>query len=188
MLSEKLKKTSKTKIARTYSLALYEASVGVKAVDNVFKDIVKLGSLLKNNQDVLDYLENPLWKESDKLDVLTKIAKVEKLSAETLRCLEVVCQNHRVVDLQLILKEYEHLYYRKKNIAEVEVETVKTFSSSQDKKLKEVLENILNQGVVVKYVLNPSLLGGLRVKCKSKMFDDSLSTKLNYLENLMKGK
>lgn len=183
-----MKKTSKTKIARTYSLALYEASADVKAVDKVFEDVLKLRKLLKEDNGVLAYLENPLWKEDDKTDVLKKTAKAMKLNAETLRCLEVVCQNHRISDLEEILEEYEHLYYQKKNIAEVEVETVKELSLTQDKKLKEVLKKNFNRDVVVRYFLNSSLLGGLRVKCESKMFDDSLSAKLNYLENLMKGK
>ena len=51
-----------------------------------------------------------------------------------------------------------------------------------------LLEKILGKQVEIDYVLNPKILGGLRVQCGSKMFDDSLASKLNYLENIMKGK
>ena len=50
------------------------------------------------------------------------------------------------------------------------------------------MEKILGKQVEIDYVLNPKILGGLRVQCGSKMFDNSLASKLNYLENVMKGK
>ena len=83
---------------------------------------------------------------------------------------------------------YQKIYYKDQGIIEVDVETVKDLSSSQDKKLKTVLSKLFAGDVVVNYKINPSIIGGLRVKSGSKMFDDSLATKLNYLENLMKGK
>ena len=50
------------------------------------------------------------------------------------------------------------------------------------------MESVLKQNVVIDYEINPSILGGLRIQCGSKMFDDCLASKLNYLENTMKGK
>ena len=116
------------------------------------------------------------------------MAKALNLSAETLSCLEVITQNHRIADLKAILEMYASVYYQKNNIAEVFVETVKKLSPAQDKKLGAVLQKLFGKQVVVSYELNPSLIGGLRVKNGSEMFDDSLANKLNHLENLMKGK
>ena len=62
------------------------------------------------------------------------------------------------------------------------------FIFKQDAKLKKVIENLLGKKVLIDYVINPKILGGLRVQCGSKMFDNSLINKLNYLENIMKGK
>ena len=133
-------------------------------------------------------MASPLYEEKDKEDVLKKTAKALNLSAETLSCLEVITQNHRIADLKAILEMYASVYYQKNNIAEVFVETVKKLSPAQDKKLGAVLQKLFGKQVVVSYQLNPSLIGGLRVKNGSEMFDDSLANKLNHLENLMKGK
>ena len=61
-------------------------------------------------------------------------------------------------------------------------------SNAQNAKLIKIMEKKLGEKVVVDYVINPSILGGLRVQCDSKMYDNSLVNKLNYLENIMKGK
>ena len=183
-----MKKVSKIKIANVYATALYEASVESKSVDKVKDDVVKLQNLLNENDDFGGYLENPLWSQQDKSDVLIKTAEVLGLSKETLNCLDVVVENNRISDLKLILNGFEKIYNQKNGVEKVSVETVKKLSVKQDAKLKKVIENLLGKKVLIDYVINPKILGGLRVQCGSKMFDNSLINKLNYLENIMKGK
>ena len=184
----KVKKSSKTKIARVYASALYEVAEARKYTDKVLKEAAALRQTFVQNPDLEPYLASPLYDEKDKEDVLKKTAKALNMSAETLSCLEVITQNHRIADLKAILEMYASVYYQKNNIAEVFVETVKKLSPAQDKKLGAVLQKLFGKQVVVSYELNPSLIGGLRVKNGSEMFDDSLANKLNHLENLMKGK
>lgn len=183
-----MKKKSKTKIARVYSSALYEAALETGQIDKVWNDVGKLQNLMKDDEDFEKYLTNPLWSENDKIDVVEKVAKTLKLNDETLNCLKVVSENQKMANLALILDEFARLYYLKNGIVEVVVETAKKLSSVQDKKLQKVLEDLLQSKVVVNYSINSALLGGLRVQCGSKLYDDSLSSKLNYLEKIMKGK
>ena len=183
-----MKKVSKTKIAHVYATALYEASLESNSVEKVKVDVAKLQELLNENNDFADYLENPLWSQKDKYEVLQKTSKLLSLRSETLNCLDVVVENGRISDLKLILNGFEKIYNCKNNVVKVSVETVKKLSSSQNAKLKKVMENMLGKQVEIDYVLNPKILGGLRVQCGSKMFDNSLASKLNYLENVMKGK
>ncbi len=184
----KLKKVSKIKIANVYATALYEASVESGSVDKVKNDVAKLQSLLNENNDLSAYLENPLWSQQDKKDILLKTSGVLDLNDDTLNCLNVTIENGRISDLKLILNGFEKIYNSKNNIEKVCVETVKKLSSKQDAKLKKIVENLLGKKVLIDYVINPKILGGLRVQCGSKMFDNSLINKLNYLENVMKGK
>lgn len=183
-----MKKVSKAKIAHVYATALYEASLESASVEKVREDVAKLQKLVAENGDFGNYLENPLWSQKDKSDVLQKTSKLLNLRNETLNCLNVVVENGRISDLSLILNGFEKIYNCKNNVMKVSVETVKKLSSSQDNKLKKVMEKILGKQVEIDYVLNPKILGGLRVQCGSKMFDNSLVSKLNYLENVMKGK
>jgi len=183
-----LKKVSKTKIAHVYATALYEAAVESKSVEKVKNDVSELRNLLRENNDFAAYLENPLWTQQDKSDVLQKSAKALKLGDETLSCLNVVVENGRIADLSLILSDFEKIYNAKNDIAKVDVETIKKLSASQDAKLKKVMGKILDKQVEINYIINDKILGGLRVQCGSKMYDNSLINKLNYLENIMKGK
>ena len=63
-----MKKKSKTKIARVYSTALYEAAVSENSVEAIWNDVKKLKKLLVENADFTSYMVNPLWTEKDKAD------------------------------------------------------------------------------------------------------------------------
>lgn len=182
-----MKKLSKTKIAVTYATALYLAALEEKAVEKVKSDVEKLGSVIKADADFVKCLSNPIWADEDKKDVLQKVATKLALGNETLRCLDVIVDNHRFAELPIILDAFSHVYYTKNNIQEVEVESVKNLSASQMKKLQTNLEKSLNKKVVITYKILPELIGGLRIKYGSEMIDNSLAAKLNRLEIVMKG-
>lgn len=182
-----MKKISKAKIAATYANALYQAAVEKNNLERVFSDVRDLLPLVEANPEFAAYMANPLWSDKDKADVLQQVAARAKMDGETLRCLEIVLENRRFAELVQILKAFEHVYYQKKNIVEVEVDSVKPLSAAQDKKLRASLEKSLGRSVVVAYAIKPEILGGLRVRFGSDMIDDTLIHKLNRLEIMMKG-
>lgn len=182
-----MKKDSKTKIARVYALALYEAAEEKKVVEKVSEDIIKLHDIISADADIVKNLANPLWAVEDKVSALKAVAVKLKLDSETLNCLNLIAENGRFAEMAQILDEFKHIYYAKHGITEVEVGTVKTLSATQDKKLRANLEKMLSSKVVVRYQIKPELLGGLVIKFNSNMIDDSLKSKLNRLELVMKG-
>ncbi len=171
----------------TYATALYDAALETKAEAKVFADVEKLRALVAQDDDLLRYMANPMVNESDKKDVLTQISAKLNWSEDTLRCLEIVSENRRFRELPQILSEFVHVYYKRHDIVEVSVESVKKLSAAQDKKLQSQLEKFLNKKIVVSYKIAPELIGGLRIKFGSEMIDNSILSKLNRLENVMKG-
>ena len=182
-----MKKISKTKIANTYAVALLETALDKKVLDMVFDDVLKVKSALAQDAGFVNFMTNPMYSDSDKNDILSELVKKIKISAVSAQFLDVLQQNRRICYLDIISDEFIHLYYKHNNIAEVEVESVKALSANQNKKLLTVLEKQLGQKAVVSCKINPDLIGGLRVRVGSKMFDDSVATKLNHLEIMMKG-
>ncbi len=182
-----LKKVSKSKIAATYALALYEVAAGKKAVDKVYNDIKKLQTEISKDGDFIKYFANPLWGNEGKLDALHSVSKKMKLGVKTQNCLDVIVENGRFAELKEILQEFVHIYHQKNNVVEVEVQSAQSLSSAQAKKLEATLEKKLNQKVLVSYLVKPEIIGGLKVKYGSNMIDDSILGKLSRIEQVMKG-
>ncbi len=182
-----MKKISKSKIVSTYALALYEGAEEKKSVEKVFADVEKLLSAVKEDASIVKYLANPIWDVEAKKAAIKEVASKIHLCEETMNCMDVIADNKRFAEFQQILEGFVRLYYLKNNVVDVEVQTVKKLAASQDKKLKENLEKVLNKKVMVKYDLKPDLLGGLIIKFGSSMIDNSIKGKLNRLELIMKG-
>ena len=180
-----MKKASKITIAKNYAQALFEAAADKNLLKETFQDCQKLAENL--NISELKVLNNPAWRTQDKKDVVQKIAKALGLSQPVSNFLELMAQNHRLNNLKNTLEQFKHIYYKENNICEINVESVQKLTSEQKKKLQQMLEKKLQQKIVINYNINPEILGGLVVQYGSVRIDDSLSGKLNRLEQIMKG-
>ncbi len=105
-----VKKISKTKIAVTYATALLDAALQKKSAAKVFADVLALREAAGKDAEFAKYMVCPLWKDEDKLSVLTQVAKKLKLSDETLRCLARRFQNRRFCDLLPLFEAFVPLY------------------------------------------------------------------------------
>lgn len=182
-----MKKDSKNKIAHVYAQALYEASEQGKVTDKVYKDILLLLDVFTKNNEFVKSFSNPIWDRDSKKSALKEIAEKLKISQDTLNCLSVVTDNDRFPEIDLILRAFVEIYYQKHNMLEVEITSAKALSNVQNKKILEALSSRLGKKIIPDFVVDPEILGGLKIKYGSVMIDDSVLGKLNRLEIMMKG-
>jgi F-type H+-transporting ATPase subunit delta len=68
-----------------------------------------------------------------------------------------------------------------------EVATATALSAEQTADLKAALERAFKAPVDIDSTVRPELIGGLTVKVGSRLFDDSIKSKLDALKLAMKG-
>lgn len=181
-----MKKVSKLQIADSYAEALYEAAKKENSLTGVFQDTEALTKVTAQLSE-FKLFNNPLLTNNQKKELAAQISNTLKLLPTTAHFLEIVSTNNRIADLQSILSRFKKLFYKAEGIVQVNVESVQKLSAEQDKKLHDELEKRLKQKIIINYIINPRLLGGLIVQYGSTRIDDSLAGKLNRLEQVMKG-
>ncbi len=182
-----MQKYSKYKIAANYAYAWFNAAKDKKIEEKVFDEVQLLKASYAHDKETWNILAAPIDDEHIKQSIIESIAKKIKLSEVSADALLVVVQNRRITLLALILNEFVKLYYQDKGIVEVTIETAVELSDAQDKKLRNVLEDKLNTKVLLKYLVNPEVLGGLKVSFDSFLIDDTLQTKLKRMKLLLSG-
>jgi len=182
-----MKKDTRHRRALSYAEAMYAAAAEKGAEDAVFKDMQIIAAAIEKDKNILKYFSNPLWKLEDKRKAAREIIARRERNEMTLACLTIVGQNNRFTDLEFILREFENVYYSKKNIAKVDVQSAIKLSREQNKRLRKNLEKLFEKKVVVKYTIQPEILGGLLIQCGSYRIDDSIKGKIDRLEMSMKG-
>ncbi len=180
-----MKDVSKYKIAKSYAISWVDVSFSNGLEDTVLKEVEMLSKSLKDDAVLWQKVVTPKVDKTIKEDIIKTISKKLKLSKVTSNLLNLVAENSRLDCLSLILDDWQELYYEKKSIVKVDIETVVPLTATQDKKLKKVLEEKLKKTVNLNYIINKEILGGLKIYYGSNLIDDSLENKLENIKETM---
>lgn len=170
-----------------YAQAMYEGSEQAGQLDKMYDDAAALGVTVHEQNEEFAKLNSPLLKYAQKQEVLQAICSKFGFSQSMLNTLKLMAQNGKLNVLEQTLKQFILLYQEKHDIAEIEVTTVMPLSDKQESLLKTKLANIFHKQIVLRYVINPQIIGGLMIKYGTNFIDNSVKHKLNALEQLMKG-
>jgi len=182
-----VKKVSDLKTAILYAQAMYDGAKQVGQLDELYGNAETLCSVVSAQKEDFDKLNNPLWKYAQKEEILQEICNRSGFSQSMLNTLKLLAQNNNLNVLEQTLRQFISIYQEKHNIAEIEVTTVMPLSEAQESLLKTKLENIFHKQILLRYVINPQIIGGLVIRYGTSFIDNSVRHKLNALEQLMKG-
>lgn len=182
-----MQKDSKFKIADMYAKAWFEAAVDSKCIDAVFAEVMALKASFVQNRDMWKVLSCPIDDANLVLPLIKDISKKMKFSKVSTETLQLIGENKRIDLLELIADDFKNLYYKHKEVIEINVDTVIELTPSQRDTLQHIMEEKLHQKVALNFRINPEILGGLALSFNSFLIDDTLSTKIKGLEQLIMG-
>ena len=178
---------SKLKSISLYANSLYESANKNKSLVTVYKDSKKLLQIHEGIFNSFKVLDNPLYKYSDKIQIIDDIAKKIKLSEEFINLLKILAENKKTNELKQIIQQFINIYNIKHNIAEIDVSSVVELSKIQKQNLLEKLKKIFNKDMIINYYINPEILGGIIIKYDDIIMDASVQNKLKKLHGILKG-
>ena len=182
-----MKTVSKLKTAILYAEAMYEGAEKTGDLDKLYADAMRLANMSADGVEQMVLLNNPLIATDDKVKILETLATKLNLCQSLLNTLKILAQNGKLNLVKIICEQFVGLYQQQHNIAEVEVTTAVELKPSQEAKLKNKLQAIFNKEILISYVIDPQIVGGLIIKNGTNFIDNSIRHKLNALEQLMKG-
>lgn len=182
-----MKQTSDFKTANSYARAMYDGSSEAQELEALYADVLKLNNAVQGKNDFFRKLGSPLLKYAQKEEILQDVCRKSGFSQSMLNTLKLLAQNNRLNILEQTLRQFILLYYEKHNMIEAEITTIMPLNKQQEDLLKNKLEKIFAKQIILRYIINPQILGGLIIKCGTGFIDNSIKHKLNALEQLMKG-
>lgn len=182
-----MKKVSVIKTAMMYAEAMYEGAIKTGEADNLYDNACRLKEVADEENSGIQALNNPLWKFGQKVEIIDAIVQKCGFCSSMCNTLKLLAENNDFGALPQVLEQFIALYQQKHNIAEVEVTTVMPLSTAQEKLLKAKLADIFHKEIILRYIINPQIIGGLIIKYGTNFIDNSIKHKLDALEQLMKG-
>jgi F-type H+-transporting ATPase subunit delta len=181
------KSSVSSQVIDRYAGTLFDLAGEGKVADKVEADARAVLAACAASPDLTAVLASPLHPVDEKAGVLAALAKKMKLNALTTRFMGVLANNGRADALAPVMAAVLTLAAKARGAVIAEVATATALSAEQTADLKTALERAFQAPVDIDSTVRPELIGGLTVKVGSRLFDDSIKSKLDALKLAMKG-
>ncbi len=172
-------------IAEKYAAALYEMAAAEKKLAAVSLSVDALRLALEGISEFQRFIANKslsnLLKQQGIVAVLDAIMSKKKPDVLFLHFLGVLAHNNRLDVLLPITHAFSDLQLEADGVTKAEVTSAVPLSDDQQTVLSEALENTLKIKILLTLHTNEDLLGGLKVRVGSRLYDSSLATQLQRL-------
>ncbi|WP_341279923.1 F0F1 ATP synthase subunit delta [Paenibacillus sp. FSL H8-0537] len=174
-------------VAKRYAKALFELAQQGGIISEVEQQLQAIAQSLGEDLEIQKFLSYPNIDASKKLAVL-KAAFGGSISELLLNTLELVFVRGRQ---ELIVEIYEAFTKIAGEVLKQAHATVYTARLLNDAELAEVavqFGGLTGKTIIAEQVVEPALLGGVKVRIGDRLYDGSLSGKLERLEKQLKSK
>jgi F-type H+-transporting ATPase subunit delta len=173
-------------MAGRYATALFELAREGNALDAVQADLAAFDALLTANPDLMRLVRSPVFSADEQAKALGAILEKAGIAGAAANFLRVVAQNRRLFAVRDMIRGFNALVARHKGEVTAEVTVAQPLNDARLDEIREALKSVTGKDVKVAVDVDPSIIGGLKVKLGSRMVDASLRTKLNSIKFAMK--
>lgn len=173
-------------VGARYAGALLDLAIETGQADAVEVDLKGLKAMLAASPDLRALIASPKFTAEDEARGLSAVAARAGACETTLKFLGVLTANRRAGALSAVIVAFERLAAERRGLVAAEVVTAAPLSKAQAKALADTLANAIGREPQIDTRIDPSILGGLKVRVGSRLYDASLKTKLDSLKFALK--
>lgn len=168
-------------IARNYAVALYEAADQGGVVGEVQQDLEDFRHLLRQSPELKRFLRSFKVTTSNKIEVFQGLFR-DKLHLFVVNMISLLVKNKREEWLEQVCDAYVGEVRSRKNIAPVTAYTALEMANDLRAKVVSNLGTILGKEVELTEKVDPSLIGGIRLRVNNTVYDGSVAHQLEKLQ------
>jgi len=173
-------------MAGRYATALFELAHEAKSIDVVQADLGRFVALLEGSEDLVRLVRSPVYTAEEQTKAIDAVLAKAKIAGLAGKFISTVSSNRRLFAVREMIHGFNALVSRAKGETRAEVTVAEKLDEKHLAAVKEAIVASGKKNVELDVKIDPSILGGLKVKIGSRMIDASLKTKLNSIRNAMK--
>ncbi|MBO4645551.1 MAG: ATP synthase F1 subunit delta [Bacteroidales bacterium] len=170
----------KSKLSSRYAGALYDFAEEQTKEEKVYRDVVLLNQVFKENRELRVIIESPVM-PADKKESIFNALFSGKIEPITLQFLLLILKKRREPALMDIFYFYEQDYYRHHNMKSATLTTAVELPEHLLQEIQKLLEEETHSTIRLQQVVNPKIIGGLILHVDDFLFDASISGRINKL-------
>lgn len=164
------------------------SAVEMSAAPQAIEQLQALADLMERDRTFRNLFVGPLLGEAERKQVIEHLGRKLGMTDTTVKFLQYLAASQALGSLAEIAAAAVAQYLEMKRRARAVVTSAAPLSREYETKLAAALKQVTGRDVELDYVIDPALLGGVRVKVGSTMYDSSIRGQLGLLKDkLIKG-
>lgn len=169
-----------------YAQALFDLANEQNVVTAVEADLKSLKTALAESRDLRTLVSSPAFGADAKGKGLAAIADRAGFHPTTKKFLGLLAANGRASALSAVIAAFEALAAKARGAVSAEVVSAVPLTPAQAKGVAAALRQALGKDPEIATRVDPAILGGIKVRVGSRLFDASLRSKLDSLKFALK--
>jgi F-type H+-transporting ATPase subunit delta len=157
------------------------------AADRIGAELEALFALCRDNADVHGFITDPRFNAAIQRDRMFKILDRVGIGGEVRNLVGVLIANRRLAALPAVARAFGALIAARRGQQMAEVTTAHALTDTQRAQIAARLTEAGYSNVRLSETIDKSILGGLIVRIGSRLYDNSIKSKLQRLQYAMKG-
>lgn len=165
-------------VGKRYAEALFEAAVELDKLDQFRDEIKFVADVFESNEKLTTIFEHPKLSKVEKKNMLDELFKA-KVSTEILNLAYIMVDKGRSKYIKLVSEEYNQFANKKQGIVGANAITAVAMTDEEKINLEAKLSTKLNKKVILKNIVDDTVVGGVVVEVDGKRIDGSVKGRLD---------
>jgi F-type H+-transporting ATPase subunit delta len=168
------------KLGDRYARSIYGMAEERGELERVHEDFQLIEQVCNQNPDFVNMLRSPLIAADTKQAILNRIFS-GKLATATSTLIEIMVRKGRERYLRDVAMRFNDLYDNQHNVTRGVITSAAPLTQEQKDRIRQVVEGQLKTSFVMEEKVDPSLIGGFKLRVGDYLLDGSVSSTLRKL-------
>ncbi len=170
-----------TIVARRYAKALFDAAREQNLAEQAHEDLKGIVGALEDNAEFRKLLEHPNLELNDKLTLLGNLFE-GKVAEPVLATVYIMVERGRGELIGELLRYYAKIVDEVLGKVSAQVSSPQPLSEESKQQVADTFSTLTGKSIVIENIVDPALLGGIRVRIGDRLYDGSLAGKLSEMK------
>lgn len=177
---------SNSVVAKRYASALFELAQQHGQIASIQEEMKELKKSFHDNKDIDELLASPKLSSAKKKELIATI--FNGVNPLVLNALYVLLDAKRMDEAQNVFDEFLGFADDAAGIAEAKVYSTRPLTEQETNALSATFaQKVGKHSLRIENIIDPSLIGGVRLQIGNQIYDSSLSAKLEKLQRKLIG-
>ncbi|WP_432363702.1 F0F1 ATP synthase subunit delta [Sporosarcina sp. UB5] len=177
---------SNSVVAKRYATALFELAQLRGLTGPIQEEMKELTKVFRDNKELSELFGSPKFTAAKKKEMIANIFK--GVNPLVLNTLHVLLDAKRMDEAQNVFEEFHALANNAAGIEEAKVYSTRPLTEQESNAISATFAKKVNkQSLRIENIIDPSLIGGIRLQIGNQIYDSSLSSSLDKLQRKLIG-